>query len=102
MAAPATGDMERPIAPAIWASEPRSTMVMPKVSACGVIAPLNASAAASPEPEMIAITNGPNAPAIRAMDSEPFIVSMSAPVSPMAVMPAVKTAAATMSPMTLP
>ena len=54
-AAPATGDMERPIEPAIWASEPRSMMVMPNVSACGVIAPLNASAAASPEPEITAI-----------------------------------------------
>ena len=92
-AAPATGDMERPIEPAIWASEPRSMMVMPNVSACGVIAPLNASAAASPEPEITAMMKGPNAPAIFATDSEPFIASIRASVSPMAVIPAVKTAA---------
>ena len=68
MAAPATGEVERPIAPEICAKEPRSTMFMPKLAACGVMAPLKASAAASPEPLKIAIMNGPKLPAILAMD----------------------------------
>ena len=77
-------------------------MLMPNASACGVIAPLKASAAASPEPEITAMRKGPNAPANFATDSEPFIASISAPVSPIAAIPAVKTPAATMRPMTLP
>ena len=100
MEAPAIGDIERPIAPAICASEPRSMIERPNCSANGVMAPLKAKAAASPEPEMTAMKNGPNVPAAAAAVWDPSMSSVSAPVRPMAVMPVVKTLAQTMRPMT--
>ena len=57
-------------------------------------------AAASPEPEMTAMKNGPNVPAAAAAACEPSMRSVNAPVRPMAVMPVVKTLAQTMRPMT--
>ena len=47
---PATGDIERPKAPPIAAILPMSMAFKPNLTASGVTALLNATAAASPEP----------------------------------------------------
>lgn len=63
IAAPATGEIARPNVPLKNAAEPKSDILKPKSAACGVIAPLNAKVAASPEPHSVAMIIGPNAAA---------------------------------------
>ena len=75
-------------------------MLRPNCSANGVTAPLNAKAAASPEPEITAIRKGPKVPAAAAADWEPSISSVMDLVRPIADIPVVKMLAQTIRPIT--
>ena len=84
---PATGDIVRPSVLASVAKEPKSIMVMPNSGACGVTAPLKAKAAASPEPQSMASSEGPKQAAYLAISWLFFICSISDPVRPMHSIP---------------
>lgn len=81
---PAIGDIVRPICPEIRAMAPRFGIGMPKDAACGVTASLKAKVAASPEPVMAAMMNGPKEPPQRAISLELFKTSTKASIKPVA------------------
>ena len=102
MTTPAMGDIVRPIWPEIRAIAPRFGIGIPKEAACGVTASLKAKVAASPEPVMAAMMNGPKDPPQRAISLELFKTSTKASIHPVALKPAAKTPAVMMIPMTEP
>ena len=67
IAAPAIGDIVRPRQPAIAALLPKFIGVIPKLAAYGVTALLNATEAASPDPQRTASKKGPKVPVSFAM-----------------------------------
>lgn len=86
----------------IRAIAPRFGIGIPKEAACGVTASLKAKVAASPEPVMAAMMNGPKDPPQRAISLELFKTSTKALINPVAFKPAAKTPAVMMIPMTEP
>ena len=82
IAAPAKGDIVRPIAPLIAANEPIFWILIPKDSAYGVIASLKDNEATSPDPVTIASSAGPIVapiPAILGLEIKKFINNSSVP-----------------------